>query len=74
MTLTVNTSNPSHLLRRIKEAIDEGTVRTWSYNARGDFTHKAPQWNEQAWLRPRIAPRALHFNLIPPKKGAKEGV
>jgi len=74
MTLTVKTQDPSGLLRKIKKAINDGAVRTWSYNARGDFTHKAKQWKEQAWLRPRVAPRALHFDLIPPKQGVKEGV
>ena len=41
---------PSQLLSTFKKAIDDGHVKTWSYDTVGDFTHTPDQWKYKAWL------------------------
>ena len=67
MAILVETNNPERLLRLIRDAIDDGTVRTWSYDDDNDFTHTAPQWVRQAWLRPRTTSERLVFNILTPQ-------
>ena len=67
MSLSFNTSDPSSLLNKFKRAIDEGKVRTWSYDADGDFTHTPDQWSKKAWMRPSVAFGKLDFNIVAPK-------
>jgi hypothetical protein len=69
MPLTITTPDPRGLLQDIKRAIDAGSVRTWAYNTKGHFTHRAPQWKEQAWLKPILALGTLQFVIILPTKG-----
>lgn len=64
--ISVMTSQPAALLDKIKAAIDKNTVRTWSCDDEGDFTHTADQWNQLAWLTPTIESSSLLFNIIPP--------
>lgn len=66
MAIIVSTENPKSLLNAIKRAVDEEEIETWSYDEDGDFTHSAEQWNQRAWLRPRIRENLLIFNIIPP--------
>jgi hypothetical protein len=54
MKLEIGVSRPKAFLNRIKAAIDDGTVATWSYDADGDFTHTPKQWVNKAWLRPSV--------------------
>ena len=65
MAIVVETNQADRLLRLVREAIDDGTVRTWSYDRDGDFTHTAEQWKRQAWLSPSIGER-LVFNIVAP--------
>jgi hypothetical protein len=39
MALNIQTSNPNDLLTKIKKAINDNVVVTWTYDADGDFTH-----------------------------------
>ena len=64
MAIIVNTNNPEHMLSKIKEAIDNGKIDTWNYDADGDFTHTPKQWIDTAWLRPVVASGSLIFGLI----------
>lgn len=54
MAIHFTTKTPKRLLAAYKKAIDDGRVTTWAYDADGDFTHTAEQWNRKAWLRPKI--------------------
>lgn len=54
MAIIVDTTSPSDLLRKIKKAIDDGKVRSWSYGKDGDFTHDSDQWKNKARLRPKV--------------------
>ena len=69
MAIYFNTKTPKKLLAAYKKAIDDGHVTTWTYDADGDFTHTADQWNKKAWLRPRIQEgSALALNILTPKE------
>lgn len=50
MAIFVETNTPRRLIRYIREAIDEGTIDTWSYDFDGDFTHETDQWRRRAWI------------------------
>src|SRR6267142_1570402 len=68
MAIHFKTEKPKSLLAAYKKAIDDGHVTTWSYDAEGDFTHTAEQWNRKAWLRPKIQEgSALALYIIKPK-------
>jgi hypothetical protein len=54
MAIYLNTTTPNKLLRNFKKAIDDGHIKTWTYDSDGDFTHSPTQWNKKAWLRPTI--------------------
>jgi hypothetical protein len=67
MSLSFNTTDPTSLLAKFKRAIDEGKVRTWTYDSQGDFTHTPDQWKKKAWMRPRLANGQLDFNIVAPR-------
>lgn len=68
MALHFKTDKPQKLLNTFKKAIDDGHVKTWSYDKDGDFTHATEQWKDKAWLRPRvISGRSLTLNILGPK-------
>lgn len=54
MALHFKTTTPVKLLTAYKKAIDDGHIKTWSYDSDGDFTHTADQWIRRAWLRPKV--------------------
>ena len=69
MAIYFKTSTPKKLLAAYKKAIDDGHVTTWAYDADGDFTHTADQWNKKAWLRPKIQEgAALVLYILSPKE------
>lgn len=61
------TSDPAGLLKSIKAAIDADSVRTWSYDSEGDFTHATEQWKQKAWLRPSLKDGSLDLHIIRPR-------
>lgn len=65
--ITVNAREPQTLLKQIKAAIDDGEVRTWSYDKDGDFTHNPDQWIHKAWLPPTVDYGVLKFGILKPK-------
>jgi hypothetical protein len=69
MALHFKTDAPQKLLSAYKKAIDDGHIKTWSYDQDGDFTHSTEQWIRQAWLRPEIKPGSeLVFYILAPKE------
>jgi hypothetical protein len=69
MALHFATKTPRKLLAAYKKAIDDGHVKTWSYDKDGDFTHTADQWIRKAWLRPKVIEGAeLVFYILSPKE------
>ena len=64
MAIIVQTADPQRLLVAIRNAIDQGHIRTWSYDGDGDFTHTPDQWKNQAWLRAVVAPAVLKFGML----------
>jgi hypothetical protein len=72
LAINVNANAPQALLDAIYEAIDDGSIETWSYDEDGDFSHVTSdgQWEGQAWLHPEVATAALVLTVVPPKGGA----
>jgi hypothetical protein len=71
MAIYFKTANPNKLLAAYKKAIDDGHVITWSYDADGDFTHTAEQWNKRAWLRPKVQEgTALALYILKPRESS----
>jgi hypothetical protein len=68
MALSVVTQRPRALLRRIREAIAEGTVTTWRVDGDGDLTHTSEQWGGRLWLRPTVDDAELRFTTVPPQE------
>jgi hypothetical protein len=64
MALTVKTSQPAQLLAKVKKAIDDRKIDTWTYDSDGDFTHSPPQWKDKAWLKPKIEQGELTFRIL----------
>ncbi len=64
MAISVYTSKPKTLLRKIKAAINDSKIETWEYDSDGDFTHTPDQWWEKAWFRPFVNSGLLRFNLV----------
>lgn len=67
MAIIVDTTSPADLLKKIKKAIDDGKVRSWSYDMDGDFTHDSEQWKNKAWLRPKVYSGELRFGILKQK-------
>lgn len=67
MAIFVHCLDASKLLRKVRHAIDEGIVRTWSYDEDGDFTHVG-QWKNVAWLRPKAREELLSLTILPPRE------
>ena len=69
MAIHFKTVTPKKLLATYKKAIDDGHIKTWSYDRDGDFTHTADQWIRKAWLRPKIIEGTeLRFYILTPKE------
>jgi hypothetical protein len=67
MAVIVDTTSPSDLLSKVKKAIDDGKVRSWSYDKDGDLTHDSEQWKNKAWLRPKVYNGELRFGILKQK-------
>lgn len=68
MAIHITTAAPKKLLATFKKAIDDGHIKTWSYDSDGDFTHTADQWVRKAWLHPKIIEKTeLILHILPPK-------
>jgi hypothetical protein len=64
MTVTVLTNDPDSLLNEIKRQIKDGTIRTWSCDTDGDFTHTPEQWARKAYLRPSVQSGKLVLSIM----------
>lgn len=64
MAIIVSTSRPKALLNKIKSAIRNGEIDTWTYDSEGDFTHTPNQWVEKAWFRPSTQSGFLLFGML----------
>jgi hypothetical protein len=61
---------PKALLDSIYKAIDKGDVKSWAYDQDRDFSCTDKEWNNEAWLRPRVAGDSLKLGLVG-QKGVK---
>jgi hypothetical protein len=67
MALVVATARPHALLRRIREAITEELITTWTCDSDGDFTHASEQWRRRLWLRPIAGDGELVLRTVAPE-------
>ncbi|WP_277978027.1 hypothetical protein [Pantoea endophytica] len=72
MALKFLTSKPQDLLNKFNQAIEQkevkGKITTWiRSNDKKYYTHKAEEWNSEAWFKPSIHDGALIFNIIKPQ-------
>ena len=67
MALYFKTPDPNKLLKAFKAAIDEGHIVTWAYDDDDDFTHTTDQWENEAWLRPKIETGQLALYIFGPE-------
>lgn len=75
MAVYFTTAAPQDLLEQLRLLVDQGRIKTWSYDADGDFTHTAEQWRNKAWLRPSVGPGQLAFYILAPlQKGMTRAV
>lgn len=70
MAIRVFCDQPEALLKEIKEAVREKRIETWKIDKDGDFTHSPKQWENLAWLRPRVLEDRITFFIL----GAKDRV
>ena len=70
MAVLVQTPSPNQLLQTIRGAIDQGHIKTWTYDRDGDFTHTPDQWRGKAWLRPVAQNGTLKFGIIGPNQAS----
>ncbi|HZT42619.1 MAG TPA: hypothetical protein VFA07_10685 [Chthonomonadaceae bacterium] len=64
MALIVSTPDPAVLLKAFKDKIDQGRIRSWSYDADSDFTMTHPDWKDLAWMRPNVMSDRIVFNFL----------
>jgi hypothetical protein len=64
MAVRVFCDNPRALLSKIRSAIEDGSIDTWSIDSDGDFTHAPDQWKFKAWLSPRVLDDRIIFNIL----------
>jgi hypothetical protein len=67
MAIIFETRRPDDLLSRIKSAVDEDRIDSWTYDKDGDFTLASDRWRHEAWLRPSLGDGRLTFYIVPPK-------
>lgn len=65
MRVEIPTKKPKTLLAKIGQAIENGSIRTWTVDKDGDLTHVATRWAGRAWLRPKVEAEGLLFEVIP---------
>ena len=71
MAIHFTTSAAQALLKefdaRISQTAQKGKITTWEKSNDGKYyTHKAPEWNKLAWLKPKCEINQLTFNIIKP--------
>jgi hypothetical protein len=64
MAIYVMTEEPSDLVRRIREGINNHNIETWLCDEEGDFTHDTDQWRYHAWMTPIIEQERVVFGVI----------
>lgn len=69
--ITIFTSRPYSLLKKINEYMDSYRIQTWEYDSQGDYTINSNQWRFLAWFRPLVTKgEKIDFIIV----GNKEAV
>lgn len=54
MSIYVKSTNPRLLVENIRSKIKLQEIKTWTVDKDGDFTHSTEQWENCAWICPKI--------------------
>lgn len=66
MALKIFSHHPAALLSKIKKAIDDDKVATWSYNANNEFDHATRNWTGLCKFKVTICDGYLLCTANPP--------
>lgn len=64
MAIFVETENPNGLISKIKKAIDNKAIVTWTYDKDGDFTHNVDQWRNCGWIHAIVEVNRIVFSVL----------
>lgn len=64
MAVFIQCADPQGLLEKLRAAIKQGKIETWTLDGDGDLTHSPQQWRLQAWFRPVIETGKLCFYIL----------
>lgn len=79
MSVKFTASDPKSLLKafddRIAQTKQEGRITTWEKLSDGvHYTHKAVEWRNKAFFKPKFAQSKLVFNIVKPKDAAVKAI
>lgn len=69
--IKIGTENPKGLLKKINDAIESGSIVTWTIDRDGDFSPIQEQWFGKAWVRPVLKDDqtdTLYFGILESKQ------
>jgi hypothetical protein len=69
MAVRAFTDRPEELLSALKRGIAEGQVIGWKIDEDGDLTLTSENFANRAWMRPKVLPDRLLFNILGNKSG-----
>ncbi len=64
MAVRAFTDRPEALLSAIRRSVAEGRVRDWKFDEDGDLTLTSEVFANKAWMRPKVLPDRLLFNIV----------
>ena len=63
MAIYIETDDPQGLLEEIRRKIEDQTIKTWTIDADGDYSHVS-QWKDRAWMKSYPGERRISFGII----------
>ena len=64
MAVRAYTDKAASLLSAIKREIGDGRITTWKIDRDGDLTLTSEIFANRAWMRPKVLPDRLLFNIV----------
>lgn len=65
--IEIITEHPRCLLEKINDAIESGSIVSWTIDRDGDYSPVQEQWLGKAWIRPILKeekPNTLYFGIL----------
>ncbi|HRF09432.1 MAG TPA: hypothetical protein PL193_12440 [Xanthobacteraceae bacterium] len=64
MAIRLFCKEPKVLDKKIKAAFDDGVFSDWKLDSDGDFTFVSEEWENTAWMRPKVLEDRIVFNIL----------